>query len=254
MNGPWGWAGPRRTGRIGLVAASVLALSSCMQLASTASDGTRGDKHAQHPSISADGRYVAFDSQASNLAPGDVPGADVFVKDFATGETTMIRASFGAPGILDGPYPVISGDGRHVVFNATAALVPEDTNGTNPDVYIKDLDSGTLRMVNTSSSGEQAVGVTIAASAVSRDGRVVAFWSVAENLVPGLANGEADVFVKDLSTGETTVASTDCRGAATNGALNAAAPAISGDGRYVVFNSDASTLVPGDTNGTSDVF
>ena len=174
MNGRWGWRSPRRVGRVGLVAASVLALSSCISLASTASDGTQVNADAENPSISADGRFVAFDSKASNLIPGDeLSSYDVFVKDFSTGTTTAIKSSTAQNEFVFPPAPVISGDGGRVAFIADGDLVPQDTND-NPDVYSEDLSTGALQLVNTSSSGQQAVGATIGPVSVSSDGLLAA--------------------------------------------------------------------------------
>jgi autotransporter-associated beta strand protein len=208
------------------------------------------------PSISSDGRYVAFRSDASNLVAGDTNGqSDIFVKDRTTGITTRVSTdSAGAqatgPG-SDGPS--ISSDGRYVAFSSDASnLVAGDTNG-QPDIFVKDRTTGSITRVSTDSAGAQATGGMSFSPSISSDGRYVAFSSSASNLVAGDTNGFTDIFVKDRATGSITRVSTDSAGAqATGGHSNV--PSISSDGRYVAFPSDASNLVAGDTNGLWDIF
>jgi Tol biopolymer transport system component len=203
------------------------------------------------PAISADGRYVAFDSIASNLVPGDLGGLDVFVHDRQTGATTRVSVD-SAGGQAHGwsEAPAISADGRYVAFESDAFnLVLGDTNGAD-DVFVHDRLTGTTERVSVDSAGNQTGGggdIT----AISADGRYVAFQSGASDLVPADTNGR-DVFVHDRQTGVTTRVSVDSAGNQSNG--TSWVPAISADGRYVAFVSDASNLVPGDTNGFWDVF
>jgi archaellum component FlaF (FlaF/FlaG flagellin family) len=223
---------------------------------STNSSGIQGDQSSYSSSISADGRYVALHSYATNLVPGDTNGAgDVFVKDTVTGTTRRVSTgSSGTQGDSDSNSPWISADGRYVAFVSYATnLVPGDTNG-NMDIFVKDLVTGTTRRVSTDSSGTQGDSGSVDGS-ISADGRYVAFYSSATNLVPGDTNGAPDVFVKDTVTGTTRRISTDSSGA--QGDSDSAIPvlqSISADGRYVTFYSSATNLVPGDTNGADDVF
>jgi Tol biopolymer transport system component len=220
---------------------------------SVASDGTEGNGLSFLARISADGRFVAFTSGASNLVPGDTnPKWDVFVHDRLTGQTTMVSvASDGTPGNGTSGGMSISGDGRFVAFVSDASnLVPGDTNGTL-DVFVHDRLTGQTTRVSVASDGTQGNADSDGAS-LSQDGRFVAFFSTASNLVPGDTNGAMDVFVHDRQTGQTTMVSVASDGVQGNGDSSGAA--ISADGRFVVFTSEASNLVPGDTNGAWDVF
>lgn len=216
------------------------------------SGAVQGNGDSMVPSISADGRLVAFSSWASNLVPGDTNGrADAFVHDRQTGQTTRVSEdSGGLQGNGDSFAPAISADGRFVAFHSRAAnLVIADTNGV-PDVFIHDRLGGLTTRVSVDSGGLQGNWDSYDAS-ISRDGRFVAFESGASNLVPGDSCCQ-DVFVHDRQTGQTTRVSVDSGGLQANG--SSAQPSISGDGRFVAFESSASNLVPGDTNGWSDVF
>ena len=211
-------------------------------------------------SLSADGRYVAFPSFASNLVPGDTNGfGDVFVRDLQRGTTERVSVdSAGAQANGQSASgannnPVISGDGRFVAFTSYASnLVPGDTNGW-PDVFVHDCQSGSTERVNVDSFEAQANGGSInSPPSISFHGRYVAFWSGANNLVPGDTNGWPDIFVRDRQSGTTERVSVASAGA--QGNLSCLQPSISGDGRYVAFWSYASNLVPGDTNSVTDIF
>jgi Tol biopolymer transport system component len=145
----------------------------------------------------------------------------------------------------------ISGDGRFVAFASDATnLVASDTNGSE-DVFVRDRVSGITERASVSSSGVQGNGESGAPS-ISADGQFVAFYSFASNLVAGDSNGTYDIFVHDRVTGVTERVSVDSSGVERNGPSGY--PAISADGRFVVFGSSADNLVPGDTNGWFDVF
>ncbi|MGH2682722.1 MAG: DUF6531 domain-containing protein [Actinomycetota bacterium] len=146
-----------------------------------------------------------------------------------------------------GEFGSISSDGRYVAFESAASnLVAGDTN-SKLDVFVRDRVAGTSRRVSISSSGEQGNGHSGGPPSISGDGRFVVFTSQATNLVSGDTNGITDVFAHDLVTGTTTRVSVDSSGNQSNDISSL--PRISGDGRYVVFQSDASNLVPEDTNG-----
>jgi Tol biopolymer transport system component len=222
---------------------------------SVASGGGQGNSTSYEPSISSDGRFVAFYSAASNLVPGDTNGyLDVFVHDRASGATTRVSVdSLGGQGNEASERPMISADGRFVVFDSGASnLVPGDTNGFW-DVFVHDRASGATTRVSVDSLGGQGNWWS-QGNSISADGREVAFWSLASNLVPGDTNGVWDVFVHDRLTSVTTRVSVDSGGGQGNAGSGWGGPSISADGRCVAFASDASNLVPGDTNGFPDVF
>ena len=247
------------------------------------------------PSISRNGRYVAFASDASNLVPGDTNGADdVFVFDRVTGSIrrTSVSSSGAQANGLPGPVglgsllPSIDDRGDRVSFTSDGSnLVPNDTN-SSVDVFMRDLRRHTTVRVSVSSSGAQSTGCPLVtgtaadgfesallgcaawwpASSISGDGRIVAFDSAADNLVKGDTNRMADVFVRDIarhSTERVSVASDGSQaelpaaytpnawvGSYLPGEFMGAPSgrAVSEDGRYVLFSSQANNLVPLDTN------
>jgi Tol biopolymer transport system component len=223
--------------------------------ASVDSTGVEANNWSESASISADGRYVAFHSLASNLVPGDTNAIwDVFVHDRLTGITERVSVdSGGIEGSDSSTGPSISGDGRFVAFTSSATnLVAGDTNG-DADVFVRDRQLGTTERVSISSAGAQG-GHPSEQPSISPDGRFVAFISYSGNLVSGDTNGNSipDVFVRDRVLGTTDRVSVGSGGQQANG--ESQRPSISADGRYVAFESAATTLVPGDTNGRYDVF
>ena len=234
--------------------AEVLAAQGDTIRISVSTGGTQGNNHSYGPSISSDGRYVAFTSTASNLVAGDTNGmSDVFVFDRLTGTTTRVSVdSNGGQANLNSNFPSISNDGRYVAFVSDATnLVTGDTNGMN-DVFVHNLVTGETTRVSVDSAGAQANDLSYSVPSISSDGRLVAFDSAASNLVAGDTNGRYDIFVHDRTTGETMRVSVDSGGV--QGDHDSTVPSISPDGRYVLFDSYASNLVAGDTNGVEDVF
>lgn len=222
-------------------------------LVSAAVGGAPANQASHNPDISADGRIIAFDSLASNLVENDTNGTwDVFVRDMNTGQTRRVSVSgAGVEGDGESTAPAVSASGRFVAFTSWATnLVVSDTNGVG-DVFVYDLQTSSIERVSVSSAGAEGNGFS-RGSAVSADGRYVAFVSSATNLVPGDTNAVSDVFVRDRWLGTTERVSVSSSGTEGNGASSS--PAISADGRYVAFSSEASNLVAGDTNGQSDVF
>jgi Tol biopolymer transport system component len=224
--------------------------------ASVSSSGVQGDGASYGGSLSADGRYAAFESEATNLVTGDTNGfSDCFVHDFQSGATILVSlSSGGAQGNWVSNSPSLSRDGRYVVFDSIATnLVSGDTNGFR-DVFVRDLQTGTTTRESVASNGAQGDGDSYWA-VISRGGRYVAFLSNATNLVPGDTNGVMDVFVRDRLTGRTTRASVDSAGVQGNQISDPnTAASISADGRFVAFDSRATNLVPDDSNGWDDVF
>lgn len=222
---------------------------------SVAAGGGQANGASASNDISADGRYIAFISAASNLVPGDTNDDwDVFVRDRWAGTTRRVNLTYSGTQANDGAHSrvEISADGRYVAFLSYASnLVRGDTNDTS-DVFVRDLRTGRTSRVSVSGTGAQGDGFSSFTLDLSPDGRYVLFDSDASNLVPGDTNGFPDVFVHDRRTRRTTRVSVSTNGQ--QGDHISQSPAVSADGRYVAFASYASTLVPGDTNGYGDVF
>ncbi|HNN13321.1 MAG TPA: hypothetical protein PKL78_07180 [Anaerolineales bacterium] len=198
--------------------------------------------------ISADGRFVVFDSEATNLVNGDSNGAgDVFIRDLQVGTTALVtRDAAGIQANAGGGAPWPSADGRFVAFESGSTnLTASDVNGFS-DIFVKDLQTGAVALASTDSTGSASNGDSQSVS-ISGDGRYVAFMSDASNLVPNDVNGFGDVFVHDMQMGTTI-------GVSVAGNAGAFDPSISTDGRFVVFNSRSDNLVANDTNGVADVF
>jgi Tol biopolymer transport system component len=225
-----------------------------VHLVSVDSTGVQSNSYSEQPSISADGRYVAYRSYASNLVPGDTNDRpDVFVYDRSTRQTTRVSVtSTGEQGFgYSTRNPVISGDGRYVAFQTDSRLVPEDTT-FDTDVYVYDRTTRTTTLASPGLDGKPA-NRAAARPAISADGQYVSFVSAASNLVINDTNDRYDTFVYDLTTRQTSRVSVSTTGDQANGDSRMT-PAVSADGRYVAYSSSASNLVPGDTNGSTDVF
>ncbi len=223
-------------------------------LVSVAPDGSVGNLSSDWGVISADGRYVAFSSGATDLVAGDTNGdQDIFLWERAT--ATTVRISIASDGTeADGPSsrPAISNDGRYVAYESGATnLVAGDTNGQD-DIFLWDRATSSTTRVSVGVGGVQAGGRSRSAT-ISGDGRLIAYRSDAANLVPIDANFRTnDIFLLDRAAGTTSLLSLAPDGSAADAASDS--PDLSADGRYVAYRSDASNLVPGDSNGTYDVF
>ncbi|HEV8111364.1 MAG TPA: hypothetical protein VGR31_01185 [Planctomycetota bacterium] len=230
-------------------------LTGVTERVSLGENGVQANSTSDYPSISADGRYVAFESGADNLigAHNDTNQAfDIFRRDRIMGVTVIMSVGSGnGQGNGHSLFPSISADGDAVAFASAASnLVGSDTNGV-ADVFVHTQATPSTRIVSVSSSQILGNGASGAPS-LSADGKYVAFESVAANLVPGDTNGVQDVFVRDLLLATTERASLGSSGA--EGDARSSWPSISGDGRFVAFESDATNLVAGDTNGLTDIF
>ena len=236
-----------------LLGATALAADGDIERVSLGLGGAEGDGPAEFPSVSADGRFVTFDSAATNLVEGDTNDrADVFVHDRATGDTERVSVSSSGAQAAFGSSrePAISADGRFVAFHSTASdLAPGDENNLD-DVLVHDRETGETELLSPSavdfgSTGSDAVSI-------SADGRFVAFESTYDDLVPGDDNDSDDVFVTDRQTDTTERVSVDSAGAeAEESSFDAS---ISADGRLVAFISNSGDLVSGDNNGDADAF
>ena len=229
--------------------------------------GAQGNGISYDPSISADGRYVAFSSYADNFVASDTNEViDVFVHDRQTGVTRGISNN-GYIGQGNGASygPAISGNGRFIAFTTFANnylwsgntllsqknLTPLDTNNS-PDVYVYDQLADTIERVSVNSEGVEGNSWSHHA-AISEDGRYIAFSSSASNLVPDDSNGLTDFFVHDRDTGKTQRVGEDAS-RHSEGNRNYRNVSITLDGRYIAFSSNSNSLVPDDTNQESDIF
>jgi Tol biopolymer transport system component len=225
----------------------------------TGADGAKCNEHCEAPAISADGRFVAFESRASNLDPADGDNVfDVMVRDLQTSTTTLVSRASGVGGAKsDGEsfWPAISSDGRFVAFHSTGSnLDPADRDPMN-DVYVRDLQTGTTTLVSRAGGATGAKGDGESDSpAISRDGRYVAFASTASNLDPSDSDSTVDVFVRDLETHTTTLVSRAAGESGAKGNADSFFAALSGDGRFAAFTSFASNLHPEDGDASADVF
>lgn len=242
---------------------------------SVSSFGAQGNGQSRYPSISSDGRFVAFESLSSTFAAGDVANTwDTFLRDLNTNVTVLISVDMaGGPAGGSGDAfpdcctgPSVSADGRYVAFTSTANdLVPLDTNNAR-DVFVRDTLLGTTTRVSVASEGSQTItdpcpslggtGGDSVGPSISPDGRWVAFHSTARNLWPGDVPCTWDVFLHDRVTPETTILISASFDGSNSGFGKGTSDQgkIAGQGRFVLFQSLAANLVAGDTNGQYDAF
>ncbi|MFY1700622.1 MULTISPECIES: TolB family protein [Micromonospora] len=200
------------------------------------------------PRISRDGRFVAFNSSAQLAGdPGTIFSGHVFVWERETKQLTRISQASHSWDSLD-----ISGDGRYVTFSAVANLVPQDTN-FDTDVYVHDRDTGTTTLVSRTPDGTAPFLGASTNPSISDDGRYISYQSRATDLVEQPVSDGNNVYLFDRQRGTTQLVSAPPSGPPAP-AAHATSSEISSDGRYVTFTSDATNLVPGDTNDTTDVF
>jgi Tol biopolymer transport system component len=221
--------------------------------ASVDSAGAQANQLSSTPSLSADGRLVAFTSFSDNLVAEDLnETADVFVHDMQSAQTTRVSV-YGPDFESDGDSlrSMISANGRFVAFDSDAwNLAWGDTNDAI-DVYVYDRQALVVTRVSVDDSGDQSDGASFRPS-ISADGRYVAFYTEASNLVPGDKNGATDVMLYDRQSGAVKRMSVTNSGQEADG--DSIRPALSADGTLVAYESDASNLVSGDTNRFTDVF
>jgi Tol biopolymer transport system component len=205
------------------------------------------------PSISSDGRYVAFLLIVTNVGPPMTSTQQVYVRDLVAGTTTLVSQSpSGVPGDSSSDSPVISADGSSLAFASGADnLVAGDGNGQE-DVFEASLASHSVQLVSVATSGTQGDNQSFL-PAISADGRYVSFASGASNLVAaGLWANQGQVYRHDSVTGETELVSWSVGNHGGDG--TSLSSSISADGRYVAFSSDADNIVLSDTNSVRDVF
>ena len=202
-----------------------------------------GGGASSNPSMSADGRFVAFVSLSSNLV-ASVSGQQIYVRDRQTGQTTVVsKSSAGIVGGGTSSAPAISADGRYVAFVSTSWNLVGGVNGTQ--VYLHDRELGLTTLISKDNSGTPVHGDGASSSpTISSNGRFVAFASLSTNL--GAAGGNQQIYIHDRLTGvngTTSLVSKDSVPTAGNG--NSSAPSVSGDGRFVAFVSGATNIVNG---------
>ena len=204
-----------------------------------------GNGNSVSPAISADGRHVVFESEASNLVANDTNNAsDIFVRDLETGTTTLVSVNSSGTGVGNGAStsPVISADGRYVAFASEASdLAANDTNNVS-DVFVRDRVTGTTTLVSVRADGSASGNGASDSPVMTPDGRWVAFISKATNLVAGVANNQGEVYARDLVTGTTLWVGVNVASimAGVNSQIHPITsynPVISDDGKYVAFKS-----------------
>ena len=226
-------------------------LNNTVELITIAPDGTQANGSSSSGDLSGDGRYLTFGSFASNLVPNDINNQrDIFVYDRLNKTTELVTiANNGTQANGFSLFSVISDDGNYIAYESTADnLVAGDTNGLG-DIFLFDRLNQTTERINVAANGTQANGVTTLGS-ISDDGNYITFTSDADNLVANDTNGKSDIFVYDRLNQTVELISQ----AATLGNGDSTSGVISGDGSFVVYQSDADNLVTGDTNGKTDIF
>ncbi|WP_123927735.1 S-layer homology domain-containing protein [Thermodesulfitimonas autotrophica] len=232
-------------------ALSLLGGLTVQERVSLTNGGAEANGDSYHPSISADGRYVAFTSDADNLVAGDTNRvADVFVYDRETRRIERVSvADSGQQGNGSSYLPSISANGRYVAFVSEADNLVAGDKNRKPDVFVFDRTTRTIERVSVSSSGTEGNGEHLFPS-ISADGRFVAFVSDSDNLVADDTNKKADVFIYDRKTHRLERVSVSPNGAGNGDSLTAC---LAGGG-LVAFASEADNLVTGDRNGVTDIF
>jgi len=225
---------------------------------SVASDGSQGDDWSGQPSMSADGRFVAFRSNAGNLIAGGRKGfGDILIRDQQLGLVTRASvASDGTPADGGSFTPSISGDGRFVVFASNSTNLVAGGGGGVTQIYLRDLQAGQTSVVSLAQDGSLGNAASTRPT-ISADGRHVAFVSAASNLLPSTTGPSPQVFIRDLQAGTTLLVGRAPDGSPPNALAYVDSEeriAVSSDGRYVAFTSFATNLAPGDNNGAPDVF
>jgi len=254
-------------GLLFLIQAGGICWSQTTERVSVDTAGGNSDGGSNASSISSDGRYVAFQSEATDLVPAGSNGLfQIFVRDRQTGTTTQVSVNAGGQeGDFPSSAPSISGDGWHVAFESWATNLPAIGDGIFPDIFVRNRQTGDTIRVSVDSTGVEGGGPSFHPS-ISGDGRYVAFDSDAD-LVATDSGNYYDIFVHDRDADENgtydepapvgiSTIRVSVRSDGTEGDQDSTLPSISADGRYVAFQSQADNLVVGDTNlfPLSDIF
>jgi Tol biopolymer transport system component len=230
--------------------------SAIKMISVTPAGNISGNGRSFDPSVSADGRFVAFRSEASDLVTGDNNGKrDIFVRDMQSGVTTRVSvATGGGESNGDSDSPSISQDGRFVVFSSLANnLGGNDTNGDKgSDVFIHDTQTHTTTLVSANQLRTASGNGVSFEPTISQEGRFVAFTSSASDLVTSDNNNSSDIFLYDVTSGALTLVSLNTAGRPAQG--NSRDAFVAPGGQFIAFSSEAIDLVGGDNNGASDAF
>lgn len=242
------------SGRLLLVVLSAAALPlHAIERISVSTGGAQGNWQSRYPVVSGNGRYVAFESDATTLVTGDTNNAaDVFVRDRLLGTTTRVSVDHTGQQLVGGSHaPSISGDGTRIVFTSFGDLLP-DSGWHN--CYLLDRLAGTLHILDRRHGTGVPSNVTCKTPSIDLSGTRVAFSSGEEALLPpGVdSNGRPDAFVRDVATGGIVRVNLGPGGAQAN--LGADDVRIAPGGGHVIYSSLASNLVAGDTNAARDIF
>lgn len=225
------------------------------ELVSVGPTGVAGNSNSSKPSISGNGRFVVFESRATNLVENDTNGrTDIFVKDLLTNTTELVSYGFDGKQLTRSSMnPTISSDGRYVLFaNDQDGIVADDTNGAY-DLFLVDRIDDTIIRVSLGSSGEQIeAGVSQSWHSLSPDGRHITFTARGGDIFPGVEIGDSQAYVRDVDGGTTKLVSANTDGVPGNS--NSRAGGVSNGGQAVVFESFANNLIADDTEGQSDIF
>ncbi len=209
-----------------------------LSLGSSAQDGEQANSSNSSGKLSADGRYLVFQSFATNLLSG-ISGGHIYIKDLHTGELRLGSSTQdGIQGNSTSLLANISGDGRFVSFTSTSTNLIPGVSGQQ--VYVKDLQTGKLYLGSGTQGDVQGNGSSNEAS-LSADGRFISFLSLSTNFFPGASGQQA--YVKDLQTGEVKLVSSTKDGV--QGNSDSGGVSMSADGRFVVFTSSSTNLFPG---------
>jgi len=219
------------------------------------SNGREGDQDSLAPSISADGQFIAFTSTATNLAGDKCDNGfnQIYVRDRSTGTTKCISVNSNGHAANQHSHATsISADGTLIAFDSAATNLRGNKcdNGFN-HIFVHDLTEGTTTCVSVRTNGDEGNGDSFDPS-ISADGRVVVFQSTAINLATRCDNGNSHIYMHNLVTGETSCISVNNDGKQSNG--NSALARVSGDGRFVVFQSDPTNFTARCSNGFNHIF
>ena len=242
------------TARLLLTALVVFATPShAIERISVSTTGAQGNWQSRYPVVSANGRYVAFESDATTLVPGDTNNApDVFVRDRQTGTTTRVSVSSTGQQLVGGSHrPAMSGNGMRIAFTSGGDVLP-DSGWHN--CYLLDRQAGTVHILDRRHGTGAASGVICKTPSIDLSGTRVAFSSGENNLLPpGVdSNDRPDVFVRNVATGGIVRVNLGPGGVQAN--LGADDLRIAPGGNHVIYSSMANNLVPGDTNNARDIF